>query len=68
MKGVSNVFQPNTMIRIHDRYGKLVKQIDPLGKGWDDTFNGEPLPTSDYWFSATLQDGREFKSHFTLKR
>ncbi|WP_417875137.1 T9SS type B sorting domain-containing protein [Xanthomarina gelatinilytica] len=68
VKGVSNVFQPNTMIRIHDRYGKLVKQIDPLGKGWDGTFNGEPLPTSDYWFSATLQDGREFKSHFTLKR
>ncbi|MFV0570934.1 MAG: T9SS type B sorting domain-containing protein [Xanthomarina gelatinilytica] len=68
VKGVSNVFQPNTMIRIFDRYGKLVKQIDPLGKGWDGTFNGEPLPTSDYWFSATLQDGREFKSHFTLKR
>lgn len=68
VKGVSNVFQPNTMIRIFDRYGKLVKQIDPLGEGWDGTFNGEPLPTSDYWFSATLQDGREFKSHFTLKR
>ncbi|PWK17738.1 T9SS type B sorting domain-containing protein [Xanthomarina spongicola] len=68
VKGVSNVFQPNTMIRIFDRYGKLVKQLSPLGEGWDGTFNGELLPTSDYWFSATLQDGREFQSHFTLKR
>jgi gliding motility-associated-like protein len=68
VKGVSNVFQPNTMIRIYDRYGKLVKQISPLGVGWDGTFNGKLLPTDDYWFTATLQDGREFKSHFTLKR
>ncbi|GGG57342.1 T9SS type B sorting domain-containing protein [Bizionia arctica] len=68
IKGVSNVFQPNTMIRIFDRYGQLLKQINPLGEGWDGTFNGDLLPTDDYWFSATLQDGREFKSHFTLKR
>jgi gliding motility-associated-like protein len=68
VKGVSGIFQPNTMIRIFDRYGKLVKQLNPLGAGWDGTFNGVQLPTSDYWFTATLQDGREFKSHFTLKR
>jgi len=68
IKGVSNVFQPNTMIRIYDRYGKLVKQINPLGEGWDGTLNGHPLPADDYWFSATLQDGREFQSHFSLKR
>ncbi|MFL0354708.1 T9SS type B sorting domain-containing protein, partial [Xanthomarina sp. GH4-25] len=68
VKGISGLFQPNTMIRIFDRYGKLVKQLNPLGTGWDGTFNGEPLPADDYWFSATLQDGREFKSHFTLKR
>jgi gliding motility-associated-like protein len=68
VKGVSGLYQPNTMIRIYDKYGKLVKQLNPLGAGWDGTFNGVLLPTSDYWFTATLQDGREFKSHFTLKR
>ncbi|TYA53892.1 T9SS type B sorting domain-containing protein [Formosa maritima] len=68
IKGVSEIFQPNTMIRIFDRYGKLVKQLNPLGIGWDGTFNGEFLPTSDYWFFITLQDGREFQNHFTLKR
>jgi len=68
VKGISNVFQPNTMIRIFDRYGKLVKQLTPLGNGWNGTFNGESLPSDDYWFSVTLQDGRKYQSHFTLKR
>ena len=67
VNGVSAQFQPKTIIYIFDRYGKLLKQLDPKGPGWDGTFNGNPLPTSDYWFSVTLEDGREFKSHFTLK-
>lgn len=66
--GITNQFQPNTKIFIYDRYGKLLKQMSPLGKGWDGTFNGTLMPSDDYWFSATLEDGRVFKSHFTLKR
>jgi len=26
------------------------------------------MPSTDYWFRAQLQDGREFKSHFSLVR
>ncbi|WP_053971592.1 T9SS type B sorting domain-containing protein [Mangrovimonas sp. ST2L15] len=66
--GVTQFTQPNTEILIFNRYGKLITKIDPLGMGWDGTLNGEPLPTDDYWFFITLQDGRIFKSHFTLKR
>lgn len=66
--GVSSIFQPNSKIKIYDRYGKLIKQISPLSQGWDGTFNGEILPTDDYWFAVTLQDGREYFNHFTLKR
>ncbi len=66
--GVSEQFQPNSVIYIFDRYGQLLAQISPSSKGWDGTFNGRPLPTSDYWFAVTLEDGRIFKSHFTLKR
>ena len=66
--GVSEQFHPNSKILIFDRFGKLLKQLDPLGTGWDGTFNGQVLPNSDYWFEVTLQDGRIFKSHFTLKR
>jgi gliding motility-associated-like protein len=66
--GVSIVFEPNSEIFIFDRHGKLLKQISPQGAGWDGTYNGNPLPSSDYWFKATLMDGTTFSSHFTLKR
>ncbi|MEZ4802370.1 MAG: T9SS type B sorting domain-containing protein [Gelidibacter sp.] len=66
--GVNTQFQPNTMIYIYDRNGKLVKELDPLSKGWDGTLNGYNLPASDYWFHVTLQDGRVFRGHFALKR
>ncbi|WP_452226016.1 T9SS type B sorting domain-containing protein [Lacinutrix cladophorae] len=66
--GVSSIFQPNTKIKIYNRYGKLIKQISPIGQGWDGSFNGENLPNDDYWFAVTLQDGREYFNHFTLKR
>ncbi|MFH6768310.1 T9SS type B sorting domain-containing protein [Gaetbulibacter aquiaggeris] len=65
--GVSSLFQPDSKIFIFDRYGKLLKQLKPTEKGWDGSFNGKILPTDDYWFSVILQDGRVFKSHFTLK-
>jgi gliding motility-associated-like protein len=65
--GVSSMFQPNTKIKIYDRYGKLIKQLNPLSEGWNGYFNGKKLPSDDYWFSVILQDGRLFKNHFTLK-
>ncbi|MGJ8684840.1 MAG: T9SS type B sorting domain-containing protein [Nonlabens sp.] len=66
--GVSFTMEPNAQIFIFDRYGKLLKQIAADGIGWDGTFNGNPMPSSDYWFKATLMDGTTFSSHFTLKR
>jgi gliding motility-associated-like protein len=66
--GLNHSSQIESIVYIFDRYGKLVKQLSPTGIGWDGTFNGQPLPSSDYWFHVKLQDGRVFKSHFTLKR
>ncbi|WP_445456100.1 T9SS type B sorting domain-containing protein [Flavobacterium sp. HNIBRBA15423] len=68
IQGVNEQLNANTIIYIFDRYGKLVKQISPLGTGWDGTFNGKPLPSSDYWYAIHLEDGRNIKGHFTLKR
>ncbi|OBQ56489.1 T9SS type B sorting domain-containing protein [Tamlana sp. s12] len=65
--GVSEAFQANTKILIFNRYGKLLKELHPLGEGWNGTFKGEKLPHDDYWFSVKLADGRLFKNHFTLK-
>lgn len=68
LKGISDQFQPNSKVYIFDRYGKLLYTLNSPFDAWDGTFNGEPLPSNDYWFSATLEDGRTFKNHFTLKR
>jgi len=68
IKGVNGAFQTNSDIFIYDRYGKLLKQLATTSQGWDGTFNGGMLPTDDYWFSVTLEDGRIFKGHFALKR
>ncbi|WP_111683536.1 T9SS type B sorting domain-containing protein [Winogradskyella tangerina] len=68
VKGISRQFQSDSSILIFDRFGKLLKVLDPLGPGWDGTYNGAKMPTSDYWFRVQLQDGRTFTSHFSLKR
>ena len=68
VKGISSQFQSNTSVFIFDRFGKLLIELNPLSSGWNGTFNGEKMPTNDYWFKVKLQDGRTFTSHFTLKR
>jgi gliding motility-associated-like protein len=60
--------EPENQIFIYDRYGKLIKQISPSNIGWDGTFNGNPLPTNDYWFTLIRQNGKQYRGHFTLKR
>jgi len=58
-------------IYIFDRYGKLIKEINPYANGWDGKLNGEDLPSTDYWFKIVYtEEGvqKEFKSHFSLKR
>ena len=63
--------QPEASIYIFDRYGKLLKQISPAGSGWDGTMNGNPLPSTDYWFKVLYKENnasKEFKAHFSLKR
>ncbi|TXD82801.1 T9SS type B sorting domain-containing protein [Subsaximicrobium wynnwilliamsii] len=68
LRGVSEQFQPNSKVFIFDRFGKLLKTLNTADQSWDGSFDGALLPSSDYWFSATLQDGRSFTGHFSLKR
>lgn len=61
----------NVRISILDRYGKLITKITPNGAGWDGMYNGNMLPSTDYWFIVSYEinnEQREFKSHFSLKR
>ncbi|KAF2332574.1 T9SS type B sorting domain-containing protein [Flavobacterium daemonense] len=59
---------PNYTIRIFDRYGKFLKQLNQNSTGWNGIFNGEQLPSDDYWFTLLFIDGKSVKGHFSLKR
>jgi gliding motility-associated-like protein/uncharacterized repeat protein (TIGR01451 family) len=58
-------------IYIFDRHGKLLKQLNPQGEGWNGTLNGNQLPATDYWFKVIYTENnnrKEFRAHFSLKR
>ena len=61
---------PNAVVRIFDRFGKLVAEM--LGadtNGWDGTYKGNNLPATDYWYQITIDEiNREYVGHFTLIR
>ena len=63
--------QPSSKIYIFDRFGKLIKQISSTSEGWDGTFNGQMMSSTDYWFTVDFMEqgkSKQFKAHFSLKR
>ncbi|MFP9100692.1 T9SS type B sorting domain-containing protein [Flavobacterium sp. RHBU_24] len=60
--------EPELRVFIYDRYGKLLTNFGPEDDGWDGTFNGSPLPATDYWFVVTRANGQVHKGHFSLLR
>lgn len=61
-------FEPEALIYIYDRYGKLISSFTPSSNGWDGTFNGKLLPATDYWFVVKRKDGEIHKGHFAMIR
>lgn len=62
---------PGTVVNIFDRYGKLLKTLNSSSSGWDGNYNGQRMPTNDYWFVADVVRGNiqfQVKGHFALKR
>ena len=67
--GCSELY-PNLTFDIFDRYGRKIATLR-VGEFWDGTYNGEELPTGDYWYvvrpnSSALN--KEYVGHFTLYR
>ncbi|WP_299111266.1 T9SS type B sorting domain-containing protein [uncultured Winogradskyella sp.] len=55
-------------IRIFDRYGKLITELNPSnGLRWDGRFNNVIMPSNDYWFRVEFLDGNVTVGHFSLK-
>jgi gliding motility-associated-like protein len=70
--GWSNDDSQSASIFIYNRYGKLLKNLSPESSGWDGTFNGTAISSSDYWFAVNLvkDDGtaKVIRGHFSLIR
>jgi gliding motility-associated-like protein len=60
-------FEENFVTQIFDRYGKLIKVLNKH-ESWDGNYNGKQLPSDDYWFQITRNDGRVHKGHFAMLR
>lgn len=61
-------FEPDMEVYIYDRFGKLITSFGANSEGWDGSYNGINLPSTDYWFVVKRQDGRELKGHFAMVR
>jgi gliding motility-associated-like protein len=60
----------NLTFSVLDRYGRELGNYH-LGESWDGKYNGQELPSGDYWYVLKLnnsKDDREFVGHFTLYR
>jgi len=67
--GCTNIYT-NLVFSIFDRYGREIAKYH-YGQSWDGRYNGEELPSGDYWYVLKLndeKDAREFVGHFTLYR
>lgn len=65
-------FFENMEVKVFDRYGRLLAEFrgQQSRGGWDGYYQGNPMPSGDYWFSVVLNDAesKEFTGHFTLYR
>ncbi|WP_299123373.1 choice-of-anchor L domain-containing protein [uncultured Tenacibaculum sp.] len=72
IKGADSSFYPSSNITVVDRYGKIVAIIPIDSQGWDGTYNGKQLPSSDYWFKIQLVDRKgkmyQHQGHFSVLR
>jgi gliding motility-associated-like protein len=62
-------FFPNIVVKIYDRYGRVVAILDAVS-GWDGRYEGKEVPTGDYWYVVNANDKSQqrYVGHFTLYR
>lgn len=74
VEGISSELYSSAYINIFDRYGKTLYSMDLNSNtyGWNGTYQGRALETSDYWYTVVLVDNEmktsEISGHFSLLR
>ncbi len=69
VKGLKEGY-PDADVRIFDRWGKqLVAYKAGDDKDWDGIYNGNKMPSTDYWYEINIQEiDKVYTGHFTLLR
>lgn len=70
VKGMPKSLQKQCIIRIFDRYGKIIYTFYPSwSQGWDGKIAGRPLPANDYWFTVEFRTlNKRYSGHFAIIR
>jgi gliding motility-associated-like protein len=59
---------PESVIRIYDRYGKLIVKYLAADFPWDGTYLNRPVASDDYWFVVELKPvNKVLRGSFTVK-
>ena len=62
-------YYPEAVIRIYDRFSKLVAEYNGTVPGWDGTYRGHPMVSTDYWYYIKIDVlGKAISGHVTLFR
>ena len=61
---------PDALVVIYDRFGKeLIRFRGEDANGWDGTYNGVSMPSTDYWYVIDIEEiDMQYTGHFTLVR
>ncbi|TRX66504.1 T9SS type B sorting domain-containing protein [Carboxylicivirga sp. M1479] len=60
---------PDSIIKIYDRFGKLIIEYKASEPGWNGEYLGRPVPSDAYWFIVeVIPLEKILKGHITLKR
>jgi len=62
-------YYPNAVVKIFDRFGRKLIEYPGYKVGWDGTYLGNKMPSTDYWYVVFSDEfEREVAGHFTLLR
>ena len=59
---------PNAIINVFNRWGQLLFEGGPGNSTWNGIYQGEILPTADYYFIVDLGNGTKYNGVVTLKQ
>ena len=60
---------PEAEFTIYDRWGKKLVEFKGSDDGWDGSYNGVAMPSTDYWYECVVREiDKVYTGHFTLIR